>query len=86
MKSKICYSTNLGKFYIEDSVKLLNSELYHGLKNKIQLILTSPPFPLNNKKRFGNLEGEDYKKWFTNLSTIFSNIGITGKNQLIANI
>ena len=43
----LLYSTDLGKFYLgkcEDTINKLN------LEKKVQLILTSPPFPLNNKK------------------------------------
>lgn len=69
--SEILYSTNLGKYYIgkcEDLIKELN------LSQKVQLILTSPPFPLNNKKKYGNLEGEEYLKWFSSLAEIFSDL------------
>ena len=44
--SDLLYSTDLGKYYLgkcEDTIRELD------LKNKVQLILTSPPFPLNNK-------------------------------------
>ena len=30
---------------------------------KVQLIFTSPPFPLNRKKSYGNYSGEEYIKW-----------------------
>jgi len=68
------YKTSLGKYYIGKSEKLLVSGLYNELKNKVQLIITSPPFPLNNKKRYGNLQGDEYKKWFINFAEIFSNL------------
>jgi site-specific DNA-methyltransferase (cytosine-N4-specific) len=42
------------------------------LHGKAQLILTSPPFPLNNKKSYGNLTGEKYLKWFVRLAKLFS--------------
>jgi site-specific DNA-methyltransferase (cytosine-N4-specific) len=32
-------------------------------EKKVQLVFTSPPFPLNRAKRYGNLEGEEYKEW-----------------------
>ena len=38
------------------------------------MILTSPPFPLNNKKQYGNLNGEEYLKWFTGLAELFSSV------------
>lgn len=67
----LLYSTDLGKFYLgkcEDTINKLN------LEKKVQLILTSPPFPLNNKKKYGNLNGEEYLNWFSNLAELFSSI------------
>jgi len=40
-------------------------------KTKPRLLFTSPPFPLNRKKRYGNLCGEDYLKWFASLAPLF---------------
>ncbi|HII92673.1 MAG TPA: site-specific DNA-methyltransferase [Methanosarcina sp.] len=71
---KSLYKTELGKYYIGKSEELLVSGLEKKLKNKVQLILTSPPFPLNQKKKYGNLQGEDYKNWFISLAEIFSNL------------
>jgi site-specific DNA-methyltransferase (cytosine-N4-specific) len=34
------------------------------LNGKIQLVFTSPPFPLNRKKKYGNLEGTAFRDWF----------------------
>ncbi len=69
----ILYETAMGKYYTGNAEDLLTSDLTE-LKNKVQLILTSPPFPLNKKKRYGNLQGEEYKNWFINLAEIFSNL------------
>lgn len=44
------------------------------LRGKVQLIFTSPPFPLNTKKRYGNLNGEAYLKWLTSFGTLFREI------------
>lgn len=44
-----------------------------ALKNRVQLIFTSPPFPLNTKKRYGNLVGEDYLKWLVSFGPLFRN-------------
>lgn len=70
----ILHETQLGKYYKGKSEDLLSSDLGEELKNKVQLILTSPPFPLNKKKRYGNLQGEEYKNWFINLAEIFSDL------------
>lgn len=68
------YKTKLGKYYIGDSEQLLSSNFSSKLKNRVQLIITSPPFPLNSKKRYGNLQGEEYKKWFVELAELFSKL------------
>lgn len=69
----ILYETAMGKYYTGNAEDLLTSDLTE-LKNKVQLILTSPPFPLNKKKRYGNLQGKEYKNWFINLAEVFSNL------------
>lgn len=71
---KILHQTDLGKYYNADSSKFLTSEIGERLKGKVQLILTSPPFPLNKKKRYGNLNGNEYKKWFVGLAETFSDL------------
>lgn len=70
----LLYSTDLGNYYIGDSKQILSSNLGKTLKNKVQLIITSPPFPLNKKKRYGNLQGDEYKNWFIELAEIFSEL------------
>jgi hypothetical protein len=63
------YRTKLGKMIVGDSIELYSSHLKKHYKNKVNLIITSPPFPLNSKKMYGNLNGETYLKWFTDLVT-----------------
>lgn len=67
-------STKLGKFYLGKCEELLNDDLGRSLEGKVQLVFTSPPFPLNKKKRYGNHKGEDYLKWFTALAPILSRL------------
>jgi len=65
------YTTKYGKFYVGKCEEVINNLQLDG---KVQLILTSPPFPLNNKKRYGNLTGDDYLHWFSGLSELFSRV------------
>jgi len=68
---ELLYSTKLGKYYVgqcENMIKKLN------LDGKVQLILTSPPFPLNHKKKYGNFSGEEYLNWFSKLAKLFSKL------------
>jgi site-specific DNA-methyltransferase (cytosine-N4-specific) len=41
----------------------LASDVAFAVKNDVQLAFTSPPFPLNRRKRYGNLKGEEYLDW-----------------------
>ncbi|NEQ67553.1 MAG: site-specific DNA-methyltransferase [Symploca sp. SIO2D2] len=66
--------TKLGQLYLGKSEEFLKGDLGNSLEGKVQLIFTSPPFPLNQKKRYGNLKGEDYLKWFTELAPVFSRL------------
>ena len=38
----------------------------------MQLVLTSPPFPLNEKKKYGNLRGEEYIEWFASFAPLLA--------------
>ncbi|MBO5446322.1 MAG: site-specific DNA-methyltransferase [Candidatus Gastranaerophilales bacterium] len=69
--SKPLYSTKLGKYYID---KCENFIKHSRLQGKVQLILTSPPFPLNKKKKYGNFCGEEYKAWFVSLAPLFESL------------
>lgn len=68
------YKTDLGKMIVGDSIELYSSYLKKSYQNKVNLIITSPPFPLNSKKMYGNLTGKSYLKWFTELAPIFSDL------------
>ena len=65
------YCTDYGKYYVGKCEEVINS--LH-LEGKVQLILTSPPFPLNKKKKYGNLSGGDYLEWFESLAPLFSKL------------
>jgi site-specific DNA-methyltransferase (cytosine-N4-specific) len=73
-KAKEFYKTKLGKYYLDNSDSLIFEQLYKEIKGKVQLLFTSPPFPLNKKKKYGNLNGADYKQWFIDLAELYSNI------------
>lgn len=68
------YETHGGAYYVGDSLTLLKSKEFASLKGKVQLLLTSPPYPLNDKKSYGNFKGEKYLEWFTEMAPIFSDM------------
>lgn len=61
-----------GSYYLGRSEEVLRSRPFKELKGKVNLLFTSPPFPLNSKKSYGNMIGEEYLNWFTDLAPIFS--------------
>jgi len=69
------YYSNKGILINGNSIELLkNDKELSELKGKVNLIITSPPFPLNNKKQYGNEKGEEYKEWFIELAPVFSEL------------
>lgn len=80
------YKSNNGILIQGNSIELLQNESeFAKLKRKVNLIVTSPPFPLNNKKQYGNEKGEEYKEWFIKLAPIFSDL-LTDDGSLVIEI
>ncbi len=63
----MAYRTKLGRLLMGKVEDALDSDLAK-VKGKVDLIFTSPPFPLNRKKKYGNLTGDDYVKWLAGLA------------------
>lgn len=57
------YRTDKGVCLVGKSEEVLSSPALAGLRGQVQLIFTSPPFPLNRKKKYGNREGDAFKLW-----------------------
>ncbi len=70
----IAYTTNFGTLYKGRIEELLETATFKMYKKKVNLILTSPPFPLNTKKKYGNFQGQDYINWLSGLAPMFSEI------------
>lgn len=68
------YSSKLGKMIPGRIEDVLESQELLDLRGKVQLIFTSPPFPLNAKKKYGNLKGDDYRHWFASLAQSFAKL------------
>lgn len=50
---------------VEQFLASPSSEPYRG---RVQLVFTSPPFPLNRKKAYGNTSGSEYLEWLSGLA------------------
>ncbi|MEE3490670.1 MAG: site-specific DNA-methyltransferase [Methanobrevibacter sp.] len=57
----LCYTTQNGSAYCGDSLDLIPNILQN---NSIDLLFTSPPFPLVTEKEYGNVNQEKYLEWF----------------------
>jgi site-specific DNA-methyltransferase (cytosine-N4-specific) len=60
---RVVYRTDWGEMIEASAERALTSRLVDEHRGKVQLVLTSPPFPLNKKKRYGNLQGDAYAEW-----------------------
>lgn len=58
------YRTGLGAAYVGDSLTLLK-KLPDA---SVDLVVTSPPFPLKRPKEYGNLVGKEYEDWLASFA------------------
>jgi hypothetical protein len=85
MGIKVAFKTNYGTSYqgkIEDFIKSKKTDKY---KNGINLIFTSPPFPLNRKKKYGNFQGDEYIKWISKVCKSLSKY-LTNDGSLVIEV
>lgn len=68
---KLRYATRRGAIYCCSAEKFLSSSTAKRYRHTIQLLITSPPFPLNRKKKYGNLRGNDYLNWLASFGSEF---------------
>ena len=67
-RPRLTFETGRGRYFHCKVEDFLASEEAKQLRRKVSLIFTSPPFPLNHKKRYGNLRGEEYRDWLAGLA------------------
>jgi DNA modification methylase len=64
------YTTELGAAYLGDALDIMKNLR----SDAVDLIMTSPPFALQRKKKYGNEKPSDYAKWFTPFAEEFKRI------------
>jgi len=67
--SEVAYQTKRGRMYQGLSDVILERPEFRSGRLTFQLVFTSPPFPLNRKKRYGNLDGSEYVDWLADIGT-----------------
>lgn len=73
IETSIAYETEMGSCFHGNIENILSEKYFNIYKEKVNLIFTSPPFPLNRKKKYGNLNGEEYIEWLTKITTSLKN-------------
>jgi DNA modification methylase len=59
----VAYSTHFGRMFHGKSDEILTSDVLARYAGRVNLVFTSPPFPLNRKKKYGNETGGEYIRW-----------------------
>lgn len=81
----LAYSTDLGKCYKSSIEDFLKSRESTKLKGKVDLLITSPPFPLVQPKRYGNKTHEEYINWLSDLAEPLSKL-LSDRGSLVLEI
>jgi DNA modification methylase len=71
MKPAVAYRTHRGVCFQGHAEDVLASKLTKRFIGKVDLIFTSPPFPLNRKKKYDNHQGEEYTTWLKSFVPLF---------------
>lgn len=64
----LAYRSELGQMLVGRIEDALTDAALEGVRGKVNLVFTSPPFPLVRKKRYGNESGEKYVEWLKSLA------------------
>jgi DNA modification methylase len=84
-KISLAYKTAYGKMFIGKIEDALSSQHIDELRGKVNLVITSPPFPLVRKKKYGNENGEEYLNWLSNLAPRLSDL-LTDDGSIVIEI
>lgn len=64
------FETKMGRTYHGKSEEVLRTAPVTNRRGQVQLVLTSPPFVLNRKKKYGNLQGQGYVDWLASFAPL----------------
>jgi site-specific DNA-methyltransferase (cytosine-N4-specific) len=62
------YRTPAGRLFVGRAEHALESPALDPWRGRVQLVFTSPPFPLLRKKKYGNLSGDEYARWLASFA------------------
>ncbi|NQV16122.1 site-specific DNA-methyltransferase [bacterium] len=79
------YQTSMGRMLAGSSEKVLQKPYMRRFRSQVDLIFTSPPFPLLRKKAYGNLQGNDYSVWLASFGSLFHEL-LSDSGSLVVEI
>lgn len=68
---RVAYQTAAGLMCHGHAEDFFLSNVGRERAGKVQMVFTSPPFPLNRKKRYGNKLGQEYVQWLASFAPMF---------------
>lgn len=83
--SHLLFKTRHGKAYNQKIEEFVDSPEGKRLRGKVQLIFTSPPYPLVSPKKYGNKVGEDYLNWLSEIASKLTEL-LTPTGSLVVEI
>lgn len=82
---KVAYTTTKGTLYEATVEQFLASDAAEAIRGKVDLIFTSPPFPLKRKKKYGNKEGQAYLDWIGGLAKPLADL-LSPKGSIVVEV
>lgn len=67
-KQRPAYTTPRGRLFVGKAEDVLSSASLDPWRGKVQLVFTSPPFPLVRQKKYGNLVGTAFSDWLASFA------------------
>lgn len=67
------YETALGRMFAGHAEEVLTRPALKSAMGQVQLLFTSPPFPLQREKKYGNLQGDAFARWLAGFAKQFAN-------------
>lgn len=77
------YETPKGVLIHGHAERALGLQRLRKHRGQVQLVFTSPPFPLNNKKKYGNRTGEEYVEWLASFGRVLKHYLAPGGSVVV---
>ena len=71
-RARLVYETDRGEMYAGKAEEALARPPLTKQRGQVQMLFTSPPFPLLREKKYGNLQGEAFAGWLAGFAKLFT--------------